>query len=105
MGPTDNAQTVMATDTTCTAKIPRLYHVVLLNDDVTPMDFVTSLLMVAFGHPRARATRIMQAVHKKGSGVAGTYPRDIAEAKLADIQNGARKHGFPLRGTLQPESR
>ena len=84
---------------------PRLYQVVLLNDDKTPMDYVTDLLVVAYGHERGQATRIMRAIHERGRGVAGTYPRDIAEAKLADTHTSARKCGFPLKAELRPEPR
>lgn len=78
-------------------ELPPLYNVVLLNDDQTPMDFVVEILMKYFAHSLRNAQRVMLDIHNTGRGVAGTYPRDIAEAKLAQISSVARAHSHPLR--------
>ncbi len=75
---------------------PSLYHVVLLNDDYTPMEFVVIVLEQFFGMNREKATRIMLNVHTKGKGVCGTYTRDIAETKTAQVNQYSREHNHPL---------
>lgn len=82
---------------------PRLFRVVLLNDDFTPMDFVVQVLSQYFKKSPADAQRIMLAVHQRGQGVAGVYPRDIAETKAAQVTQHARQEGHPLRLTIEPE--
>ncbi len=82
---------------------PSLYRVILLNDDATPMDFVVALLMEVFGHEYAAARDIMFCVHRKGSGAAGTYPLEIAEAKAIDTVVISRHHGYPLRCHTESE--
>ncbi|GIX21401.1 MAG: ATP-dependent Clp protease adapter protein ClpS [Gammaproteobacteria bacterium] len=77
-------------------KPPPLYKVVLLNDDYTPMDFVVEVLQVFFGMDRHKATQIMLQVHTRGRGVCGVYTRDIAETKVAQVNNYAREHQHPL---------
>lgn len=81
---------------------PRLYEVVLLNDDYTTMDFVIEVLMRFFKKDAEEAAAIMLAVHQKGSAVAGIYPLDIAEMRKEQVIDYARTHGHPLMLTLRP---
>ena len=76
---------------------PRLYKVILLNDDYTTMDFVVSVLETIFMKSPAEAVSIMLAVHQAGKGVCGVYPKQIAEAKQEMVHKRARAEGFPLR--------
>lgn len=66
-------------------KRPSLYHVVLLNDDYTPMEFVIYILQSFFGYDKEKATEIMLAVHTKGKGICGVFTREVAETKLSLI--------------------
>ena len=83
---------------------PRLYEVVLHNDDYTTQDFVVYVLMKFFQHDAASAQQIMLHVHTKGLGVAGVYPRDIAETKAAQVVRFARDYEMPLRCSVQRQS-
>ncbi len=84
-------------------KKPRLYRVLLHNDDYTTMEFVVWVLQTVFHHDEAAAAGIMLHVHKNGVGVAGVYPRDIAETRAAKVEELARAHEFPLRSSLEEE--
>ncbi len=83
--------------------LPQLYNVVLLNDSKTPMRFVTDLLQRLFSHSPSDASRITLATHTSGRGVAGTYPRDIADAKAGQVVAAARLRSFPLRCIIERE--
>lgn len=82
---------------------PRLFKVLLHNDNYTTMDFVVMILEEIFGKPRGEAVRIMLNVHEKGLGVAGVYIRAIAETKVATVHRVARHSGFPLKCSMAPE--
>ncbi|OBS10750.1 ATP-dependent Clp protease adaptor ClpS [Acidihalobacter prosperus] len=82
-------------------KQPPLYKVVILNDDYTPMEFVVEVLEVFFGMDREKATRVMLHVHTRGRGVCGVFTRDIAETKVAQVNDYARDHQHPLLCTLE----
>ncbi len=82
-------------------KPPRLYKVVLLNDDFTTMEFVVEVLQKIFGMNRERATQVMLKVHQEGSAVCGIYPKDIAETKVAQVIAFAKQHEHPLRCVLE----
>jgi len=82
-------------------KRPRLYKVVLLNDDYTPMEFVVHVLEQFFGMNREKATQIMLHVHTRGKGVCGVYTYDIAETKVAQVNDYSREHQHPLMCTLE----
>lgn len=82
-------------------KEPRLYRVLLHNDDYTTMEFVVMVLMQIFRHPEATALQIMLHVHRTGLGVAGVYPFEIAETRVAQVAELARTHEYPLRCTME----
>jgi ATP-dependent Clp protease adaptor protein ClpS len=82
---------------------PRRWKVLLHNDDYTTMEFVIEVLTRHFGKSHTEATHIMLQVHHKGVGVAGAYPRDLAETKAATAMDEAREHGMPLKLTTEPE--
>ena len=83
------------------SKPPKLYKVVLFNDDYTTMDFVIEVLQTFFLMNRERATQVMLKVHQEGSAVCGTYPKDIAETKVTQVSAFAKQHGHPLRCELE----
>ncbi|HVT58250.1 MAG TPA: ATP-dependent Clp protease adaptor ClpS [Thermoanaerobaculia bacterium] len=82
---------------------PRRFKVLLHNDDYTSMEFVIHILVKHFAKPPAEAAHIMLQVHHKGLGVAGVYPRDVAETKIAEVTAEARDNGMPLLLTAEPE--
>jgi ATP-dependent Clp protease adaptor protein ClpS len=94
--------TIPRTRTEKKTKQPPLYRVLLHNDDYTTMEFVVFILQSVFNHSEARATEIMLHVHRKGIGVAGVYPHEIAETRVSQVHDEARKHEFPLRCSLEP---
>ena len=77
-------------------KEPPMYQVVLLNDDFTPMEFVVEVLETFFNKDREAATRVMLTVHTMGKAVCGSYTRDIAETKAAQVNQYARESQHPL---------
>ncbi|MEB2283905.1 MAG: ATP-dependent Clp protease adapter ClpS [Polyangiaceae bacterium UTPRO1] len=79
---------------------PRMYKVLLHNDDYTTMEFVIFVLQGIFHHSESDATRIMLHVHKNGVGVAGVYTREIAETRIAQVEALAREHEYPLRCSM-----
>ena len=83
--------------------LPRLYKVLLHNDDYTTMEFVIEVLEGVFGKSPAEAFRIMMHVHENGIGVCGAYPHEIAETKVALVHERARERGFPLRASMEEE--
>ena len=82
-------------------KRPPLYKVILLNDDYTPMDFVVEVLESFFQMDRIKATQIMLHVHTRGVGVCGVFTRDIAETKVAQVNDFARTNQHPLLCTME----
>lgn len=81
-------------------KKPRMYKVLLHNDDYTTMEFVVFVLQGIFHHSESEAMQIMLHVHKHGVGVAGVFTREIAETRIAQVEALARKHEFPLRCSM-----
>ncbi len=75
---------------------PRLYQVVLFNDDFTPMDFVTRLLIQIFNMDEVQANQIMLEIHHLGQAICGVYPREIAEMKVSQVLALARDEAHPL---------
>ncbi|MFB3852454.1 MAG: ATP-dependent Clp protease adaptor ClpS [Vicinamibacterales bacterium] len=90
-------------DTSTRTELPRLYKVILHNDDYTTMDFVVSVLETVFLKGPAEAYRIMMLVHTTGAGVCGLYPYEIAETRASAVHDLAREKGFPLRASVEPE--
>ncbi len=82
---------------------PKMYKVVLLNDDFTPMEFVVHVLESYFGMPRHRATQVMLAVHTEGKGVCGVFTRDVAETKVTQVNEYSRRNQHPLLCTMEVE--
>lgn len=82
-------------------KRPPLYRVVLLNDDYTPMEFVVEVLERFFSMGRSQATQVMLQVHTQGKGACGVYSRDIAETKVALVNDFSRQHQHPLLCTME----
>jgi ATP-dependent Clp protease adaptor protein ClpS len=82
---------------------PRLWRVLLHNDDYTTQDFVVWVLESIFNKPRAEAFTIMLSVHRSGLGLAGVYTHDVAETKLKATRQAAEDHEFPLLVTMEPD--
>lgn len=80
---------------------PPKYAVVFLNDDYTPMDFVVGLLMKFFKKSQEEAAQITLDVHEKGEGLAGVYPKDIAETKAVQVVQVAQANGHPFRADVK----
>lgn len=80
---------------------PPLYSVMVLNDDYTPMDFVVEVLMRFFSMNLEKATQVMLHVHTRGRGVCGVFTREIAESKVAQVNEYARMHQHPLLCTME----
>ena len=99
----DDGQTDLLTRTKPKTKRPPLYKVLLLNDDFTPMEFVVHVLERFFGLSHAQAFEIMLTVHKKGLAVVGVFSHEIAETKVAQVMDFARRHQHPLQCTMEKE--
>ena len=82
-------------------KEPRLYKVLLHNDDYTSMEFVIAILEAVFHKSANDATRIMLNVHNEGVGIAGIYTREICETKISVVHELAKKNEFPLRCSME----
>ncbi|WP_374013946.1 ATP-dependent Clp protease adapter ClpS [Pseudoxanthomonas koreensis] len=80
---------------------PPMYQVVLLNDDYTPMDFVVAVLQQFFNLDLERATQIMVHVHTRGRGVCGVFTREVAESKVAQVNEFSRMNQHPLLCTME----
>lgn len=84
-------------------KEPKLYQVIMWNDDFTSMDFVVSILIEIFHKDPATARTLMLHVHKNGSAVVGKYPYDIAQTKVDAAVLRAREEGYPFKLTMEEE--
>ncbi len=80
---------------------PPLYKVMLLNDDYTPMDFVVYVLQKFFAMDQEKATQVMLQIHTRGLGVCGIFNRDIAETKVALVNQFSRENQHPLKCTME----
>jgi ATP-dependent Clp protease adaptor protein ClpS len=92
----------VATEEETTVERPKMFSVLLHNDNYTTMEFVVMVLTQIFHHPEAEAVRIMLNVHHKGVGVAGTYTYEVAETRAEKTMRLARQHEFPLKCTVEP---
>ncbi|WP_169788529.1 ATP-dependent Clp protease adapter ClpS [Litoreibacter arenae] len=95
--------TSVVTKTKSKTKRPPLYKVLLLNDDYTPMEFVVLVLERFFGLNHAQSVEIMLTVHKKGLAVVGVFAFEIAETKVAQVMDFARRNQHPLQCTMEKE--
>jgi ATP-dependent Clp protease adaptor protein ClpS len=93
--------TAVITKTKTQTKKPNLYRVLLLNDDYTPMEFVVHVLERFFNKDREAATRIMLHVHHHGIGECGVYTYEVAETKVTQVMDFARKHQHPLQCVME----
>jgi ATP-dependent Clp protease adaptor protein ClpS len=84
---------------------PRMWRVLLHNDDYTTQDFVVWVLETVFRKPRGEAFSIMLSVHRSGLGLAGVYTHDVAATKVKTTKDLAEQHEFPLLVTMEPEGK
>ena len=99
----NGADTGVVTRVKPKTKKPSMYKVLLLNDDYTPMEFVVYVLKHFFNKRSEEATRIMLHVHQRGVGVCGVYSYEVAETKVAQVTDFARKNEHPLQCTLEKD--
>tara|TARA_B110000196_G_scaffold139456_1_gene120860 strand:- start:89 stop:526 length:438 start_codon:yes stop_codon:yes gene_type:complete len=100
-GQNGGGDTNVVTKTKPKTKKPSMYRVLLLNDDYTPMEFVVHVLERYFNKDEQEATQIMLHVHQKGIGVCGVFPFEIAETKVMQVTDLARKNQHPLQCTME----
>jgi len=101
--PDDIGESNLAVKPRSKSKRPPLYKVMILNDDYTPMEFVVHVLERFFGMSSAQAFEIMLTVHKKGLAVVGVFSHEIAETKVTQVMDFARRHEHPLQCTMEKE--
>ena len=82
---------------------PRLHKVILLNDDYTPREFVVTILKAFFRMNEDQAARVMMTAHRRGACVVAVFTKDVAEEKATGATDAARKKGYPLMFTTEPE--
>jgi ATP-dependent Clp protease adaptor protein ClpS len=97
----DGPSTGLVTKTRPKTKRPSLYRVLLLNDDFTPMEFVVHVLERFFSKTREQATAIMLHVHHHGIGECGVFTYEVAETKVTQVMDFARKHQHPLQCVME----
>lgn len=100
-GAGNGSGTAVITRTRTQTKKPSLYRVLLLNDDYTPMEFVVAVLQRYFNKTTDEATRIMLHVHRNGVGECGVYTYEVAETKVTQVMDFARKHQHPLQCIME----
>ncbi len=84
-------------------KRPRLYKVILINDDYTPREFVVTVLKAEFRMSEEQANRVMMTAHRRGACVVSVYPKEVAETKATRATDAGRSKGYPLLFTTEPE--
>jgi ATP-dependent Clp protease adaptor protein ClpS len=95
--------TGILTKTRPQTKKPSMYKVLLLNDDYTPMEFVIVVLMRIFGMAQENAAEVMMHVHRRGVGICGVYPFEVAETKVTQVVDFARRNEHPLQCTMEKD--
>lgn len=101
--PDDDSDISILLQTRPQTQRPPLYKVLLLNDDYTPMEFVVHVLERFFAMTHAEAFEVMLIVHKKGLAVVGVFSHEIAETKVGQVMDFARRHQHPLQCTMEKE--
>ena len=101
--PNDDSESGIAVKTRSKTERPPLYKVLILNDDYTPMEFVVHILERFFGMSSAQAFDIMLTVHKTGLAVVGVFSHEVAETKVTQVMDFARRHEHPLQCTMEKE--
>ncbi len=101
--PENGPETGVVVRTKPQTKKPSMYKVLMLNDDYTPMEFVVHVLESFFRKSREEATQIMLHVHRRGIGVCGVYTYEVAETKVTEVVEFARRHEHPLQLTLEKD--
>ena len=99
----DDTDVGLATKPKTKTEKPKMYKVMLLNDDFTPMEFVVVVLERFFGKNHTQAFEIMLTVHKKGLAVVGVFSHEVAETKVAQVMDSARQNQHPLQCTMEKE--
>ena len=98
-----DSSTGVIVDSKPKTKQPSMYKVLMLNDDYTPMEFVVHVLERFFGKSSTEATQIMLHVHRRGVGICGVFTYEVAETKVTQVVDYARKHQHPLQCTLEKD--
>ncbi|MEI7572618.1 MAG: ATP-dependent Clp protease adapter ClpS [Phenylobacterium sp.] len=96
-------RSAVITQTKTRTQRPSMYRVLILNDDYTPMEFVVYVLEQYFHKSREEATQIMLHVHQTGVGICGVYTYEVAETKVAQVIDTARRHQHPLQCTMEKD--
>ena len=99
--PDDGQGAAVVERKTARTKPPRMYQVLMLNDDYTPMEFVVMVLQQYFQRDLETATLIMLKIHHEGKAVCGVYPKDVAATKVELVVAAARRVGHPLQCTME----
>jgi ATP-dependent Clp protease adaptor protein ClpS len=100
--PTGGDDAVVLERRTQRTEPPKMYQVVLLNDDFTPMEFVVLVIQEFFNKDRETATQIMLKIHLQGKGICGVFSRDVAATKVDQVLDAARQAGHPLQCLSEP---
>ena len=100
--PADGNDAVVLERQPSKVKPPRMYRVIMLNDDYTPMEFVVRMLQEYFGKDLETATQIMLQIHVEGKGVCGVYSKDVATTKVEQVLEAAHRAGHPLQCVSEP---
>jgi ATP-dependent Clp protease adaptor protein ClpS len=101
--PREQGDTAVVTEKKSKTAKPRLWRVILHNDDFTTMEFVIHVLVTVFNKAPAEATDLMLQVHHRGACTAGVYTYEIAETKVSTVEHMARAAEFPFLCTMEPE--
>ena len=102
--PQDSQSTITESRTEQELERPRMWRVLLHNDDWTTQEFVVWILETIFHKDHGEAFEIMMSVHRSGMGIAGVYTHDVAETKVRTTKQLAEEHEYPLLVTMEPDS-